>query len=247
MYRDISEGGNLKGAAVQVAWNTMVHRTQVGYASHCMGAILTSQRVVVTNGALAMLQSVAVAEPAAAVPHTITSLLWVGPALLMSHASGRVEHVLLNGKRRHVCSLARVGSYVLAAATADSLILLHNRGPAWLITSRKVLVASLIMQAWLCMLSEGHSYGTWPNVRRELQLLVKHFNVQPASDVALAEALLEAGCGDMLRRCTQFIDSAGVSKIAHAAASNDWQYATDQVIKVRWLLCCRCFACSSRV
>ena len=154
---------------------------------------------------------------------------------------------MLSGKRRHVCSLARVGSYVLAGATADSLILLHNRGPAWLITSRKVLVASLIMQSWLCMLSEGHAYGTWPNVRRELQLLVKHFNVQPASDTALAEALLEAGCGDMLRRCTQFIDSAGVSKIAHAAASNDWQYATDQVIKVRWLLCCRCFACSSRV
>lgn len=124
----------------------MVHHSQVGYASHCLGAILTSQRVVITNGALAMLQSIPVAEPAAAVPHIITSLLWVGPALLMSHASGRVEHVTLNGKRTHVASLARVGSYVLAGATADSLIMLHSRGPVWLMTSRKVLLGSLIMQ-----------------------------------------------------------------------------------------------------
>jgi hypothetical protein len=167
------------------------------------------------------------------VPHIITSLLWVGPALLMSHASGRVEHVMLNGKRTHVASLVRVGSYVLAGATADSLILLHSRGPAWLVTCRKVLVGSLLMQAWLCMLSEGHAYGTWANVRHEMQLLVRHFNVQPASDVAFSEALLAAGCGDLLRPCTQFVDAAHVSRVAHAAASNNWQHAADQVLEVR--------------
>lgn len=211
----------------------MVPPDQVGYASHCLGAILTSQRVIMTDGQLRLLQSIATAERDATSPHAITSMLWVGPALLMTHAAGRVELALLNGKRVPVCSLARVGSYVLAGATADSLILLHRRGEQWLISTRKVLVGALLMQAWLCLLTEEHPYGTWPNVRLELQHLVKHFNVQPASDVALAEALLAAGCGDLLRPCTHFVEAAGISRCAHAAASNDWLHATEQVLQVR--------------
>lgn len=211
----------------------MVPRQQVGYASHCLGAILTSQRVIITDGQLRILQSIATAERDSSAPHVITSMLWVGPALLMSHAAGRVELALLSGKRVPVCSLARLGSYVLAGATADSLILLQRRGDQWLVSTRKVLVGALLMQAWLCLLAEQHAYGTWPNVRLELQHLVKHFNVQPGSDVALAEALLAAGCGDLLRPCTHFVEAAGISRCAHAAASNDWLHATEQVLQVR--------------
>jgi hypothetical protein len=126
----------------------------------------------------------------------------------------------------------------LVAAAPDRLVLVATRGPRRVAIARKVYVAVLVMQAWLCLLSTGHPYGTWPNVRLELMHLCKHYALEPASDVALAEALLAAGCGDLLRR-PALVAAAGVDRCAHAAASNDWEHATSRVLNVRpgTLLC----------
>jgi hypothetical protein len=224
-------------ACMQVRWNTMVPAEQVGFPSHCLGAILTTHRILVTDGHLSAIQAVPMTEPDIAVTHTVTSLLWVGPALLLSLASGRVEQLLMNGKCVHVCSVARHGTYVLAGATPDRVLLLSQRKGRWCMVSRKVYAASLVMQAWLCLLSTGHPYGTWPNVRLELMHLVKHYNVAVASDVALAEALMVAGCGDLIPKAVELVEAAGVSVCAHAAASNDWEHATRRVLQVRNCLC----------
>jgi hypothetical protein len=210
----------------------MVPAEQVGFPSHCLGAILTTHRVIVTDGKLSALQSVPIAEPGLAVTHTITSLLWVGPALLMSHASGRIELLLLNGKRVLACSVARLGTFVLAGATPDRIYILQKRDGFWRMAARKVYVASLVMQAWLSLLSTGHPYGTWQNVRLELSNIVKSYRVDVASDVALAEALLAAGCGDLLPKTVMLEESAGVNPCAHAAASNNWDHATKQALRV---------------
>ena len=104
----------------------------------------------------------------------------------------------------------------------------------------------LMVQAWLCLLSTGHPYGTWPNTRLELMHLCKHYRVSAASDVALAEALLAAGCGDLLPRTVDMVVAAGVDRCAHAAASNDWEHATQRVLNVRLhslcLVLCLCRA-----
>ena len=224
----------------------MVPPEQVGFPSHCLGAVLTTHRVVVVDGKLSALQSVPVAEPRLGVTHTITSALWVGPALLLSHASGRIEQLLLNGKRVLVAAVARLGTFVLAGAAPDRLYLLHRRDAGWAFASRKVYVAALVMQAWLCLLSEGHPYGTWANVRLELMHIVKNYRVDVASDVALAEALLAAGCGDLLPRAVALTESAGVSPVALAAASNNWDHAAAQALKARALVSLVLSACKLR-
>jgi hypothetical protein len=214
----------------------MVPTEQVGYPSHCLGAILTSHRVIVTDGKLSAMQSVPIAEPGLAVTHAVTSLLWVGPALLLSHASGRIELLLQNGKRVLAASVARLGTYVLAGAALDRIYILQKRDGFWRMASRKVYIAALVMQAWLSLLSAGHPYGTWQNVRLELSNIVKNSRVDVASDVALAEALLSAGCGDLLPRTVKLEEAAGVSPCAHAAASNNWEHATKQALRVRFTL-----------
>lgn len=223
----------LTSRRVQVRWNTMVPAEQVGYPSHCLGAILTTRRVLVTDGHLTAFQTVPVSEPDLAATHAVTSLLWAGPALLLSLASGRVEQLLLNGKVVHVAGLARGASYVLAGALPDRLLLLSNRGGHWRMVSRKVFVASLVAQAWLSLLATAHPYGTWGNVRLELQHILKHFRLTVASDVALAEALLASGCGDLIPVVVEPVDGAGLHPCAHAAASSDWEHATRRVLQVR--------------
>lgn len=124
----------------------MVAAEAVGYPSHCLGAILTTRRVLLTDGNLTAFQTVAVSEPDLAAPHNVTSLLWAGPALLLSLASGRVEQLLMTGTCVHVCALARHGTYVLAGATPDRLLLLCHRSGRWRMVARKVYVASCVAQ-----------------------------------------------------------------------------------------------------
>lgn len=220
---------------LQIAWITLVLQQHIGYPSHCLGAVLTSHRVLITDGKLSALQAVPVAEPELSALHSITSLLWAGPALLLCHAAGRVELLLLSGRRVHVASLARLGSYAIVSAVGDRLTFAHRRGERVLIAARRAALGQLVMQAWLALLESGHPFGTWPNVRLELQQLVKSYNVAPAGDAALAHALLAAGCGDLVQPCTSFANESAsmLARCAHAAASSQWDHATDQVLQVR--------------
>jgi hypothetical protein len=124
----------------------MVLPEQTGYPSHCLGALLTTHRVLVTDGNLTAFQSVPLTDPGLAVTHNLVSLLWAGPALLLSLASGRVVQLLMNGKMAHVASVARHGPAVLAAAAPDRLVLVTRRGGRWAPVSRKVYVAALVVQ-----------------------------------------------------------------------------------------------------
>ena len=73
---------------VQVRWNTMVLPEQTGYPTHCLGALLTTHRALVTDGHLTAFCSVPLLEADLAATHAVTSMLWAGPALLPD------EHVL---------------------------------------------------------------------------------------------------------------------------------------------------------
>ena len=213
----------------------MVLPEQTGYPTHCLGALLTTHRALVTDGHLTAFCSVPLLEADLAATHAVTSMLWAGPALLLSLASGRVVQLLLSGKLAHVCAVGRRAGgdgVALAAATPDRLVLLARRNERWAIVTRKVYVASLVAQAWLTLLTVGHPFGTWPNVRLELAHICKYFKLEAATDVALAEALLAAGCGDVLPRLGAPVAAAGLDPCAHAAASNDWEHATARVLRV---------------
>ena len=166
-----------KERILQVVWNTFVDTPAVGYPSHCLGAILSTQRVMIVSGSLMMLQSVAVAEPLLGTVHAINSMLWVGPALLLSHASGRVEQLTFNGKRTHVCSLAQNGPAVLAGALGDRLLFVQRRGTEWVMTVRRIGIASLVMQAWASLLSTDHVSAPWNIARLHMQRILADYNI----------------------------------------------------------------------
>ncbi|EFJ50185.1 hypothetical protein VOLCADRAFT_89057 [Volvox carteri f. nagariensis] len=117
---------------IHVAWQSLslagpAAAAGGGGAVDAVAAVLTTQRLLLVTAALRVVCSVSLAAHGSAVlMEPLTSVVWAGPMLLATTASGQVLQLTWTGALLPVATLSPTGHIALMGVTADSLLVLRT-------------------------------------------------------------------------------------------------------------------------
>ncbi|KAF6258699.1 hypothetical protein COO60DRAFT_1088483 [Scenedesmus sp. NREL 46B-D3] len=191
---------------------------------HCAAAILTTQRLLLVAGDLALLAAVDASCGSVGLGSAITSILWVGPALLYMTAGGQVMQLTWTGQVQHMASVASSPPPLLAAALTDSLLLLrHNPATGELeVASRAVGVLQPLVLGWTSLASCGLLPKGLNTARAALQALLEAFDATHVTS-GMLWALIQGWCGDVAAALASHAADVEPSvQLAANAAAGRW-------------------------
>eukprot|EP00879_Flechtneria_rotunda_P017296 GHRR01018118.1.p1 GENE.GHRR01018118.1~~GHRR01018118.1.p1 ORF type:complete len:1217 (+),score=567.02 GHRR01018118.1:272-3922(+) len=182
---------------VSVSWQNLSVKAPME-PQHCAAAILTTQRLMLVSGDLTILAATDASGGSVGLTHTITSYLWVGPALLYMTAAGQVLQLTWTGQTQHMASVAAQPAVLLAGALADSLLLLrHNPATGgYDVTSRAVGLLQPLVLGWTSLASCGLIPKGLNTARTALQALLETFDATHVTS-GMLWSLIQGWCGDV--------------------------------------------------
>jgi hypothetical protein len=191
----------------------------------CAGAILTSHRLLLVTGDLGVVASVDARKGSAGAVHPITSLLWVGPALLYMTAGGQVMQLTWTGDTQQVASVANTPTALLLGALPDQLLLLRL-DPATgnhQVTSRAVSILQPLVLGWCSLAAAGLLPKGLIRSRAALQNILQTFDATHVTS-GLLWALIGAWCWDVAAALSSHcVNVDPAVALAANAAAGQWQ------------------------
>ncbi|KAK9868616.1 hypothetical protein WJX84_006947 [Apatococcus fuscideae] len=184
---------------LQVAWQSLTEdpRGAGDGGTGVVAAVLTSARVLIINANLQVIVSSHL-QPTAP---PFTSLLWAGPALLITSMAHQVMQLGWDGKLSKVGSLGGGPQACLLGALADRLLVARAApGPAGLlsleVSPRHLPILHCLLLAWATLSSSPLLPGGMARARREMAQLASSYDCS-GLETSLLPALAAAGCSDL--------------------------------------------------
>lgn len=208
---------------LQVAWQSLDPQSTQEEPRFACG-LLTTHRVALLSQHLKVLAEVDVSAASLGVSPAVSSMLWVGPALLFMRVSGQVMQLTWTGAEVQVASVSPYPFGVLAAASADRLVLL--RAPSgtanWEITIRPISLVQPLLYGWTSLAAAGLAPGGLPATRQVLRLLLSKYDATQVT-VTLMWHLLRVWCVDVAAALVNHSPTFDAdTKLAVNAAAGKW-------------------------
>ncbi|KAL3157200.1 hypothetical protein ABBQ38_001439 [Trebouxia sp. C0009 RCD-2024] len=227
----------LSESVLEVAWQQLTEDSSSSALTQQSGsllsaaAVVTSQRLLIVGPDLTVLAS----TPQRSSGASITSALWVGPALLYCDSANAVSQLGWDSSVHPVCHLAGGSLPVLAAALADRLLIARS-SPRLSgrvdVSPRCVTLLQPLLMGWATLSARGFLPGGYWRARREMTALIRVYD-SSAVTISLLTLLAAAGFADLSLALAQndaafqlsFLDQA-----AAKAAAGQWGDAVGQVV-----------------
>ncbi|KXZ50212.1 hypothetical protein GPECTOR_17g849 [Gonium pectorale] len=233
---------------IHVAWQSLI----VGGAAaatdgpaDAVAAVLTSSRLLLVTAGLRVVCAASLAtHGSAAVPEPLTSVMWAGPMLLASTATGQLMQLTWTGSLLPVATVSPTGHGALVGVTADSLLLLRtplgappaaaaaaaaSGNPAAAaalaeVVARPAALLQPLMIGWATLAATGLlSHGRTANlVRPALRHVLASYDAYGFTPRGVW-ALIAAGAWDVAAAVAAHMPPLDSSvKLAAAAAAGGW-------------------------
>ncbi|KAK9864759.1 hypothetical protein WJX84_012411 [Apatococcus fuscideae] len=184
---------------LQLAWQSLTEDPQGAGdgGTGMVAAALTTARVLIVNANLQVLVSSHL-QPTAP---PFTSLLWAGPALLITSSAHQVMQLGWDSRLTKVGSLGGGPSACLLGALADRLLVARAApAPAGLlsleVSPRHLPILHCLLLAWATLSSSPLLPGGMARSRREMAQLAASYDCS-GLETSLLPALAAAGCSDL--------------------------------------------------